>query len=383
MAKNYEFYKGKKKKRNYAIIPIAILVCIVSFVVVAFYATQQYAVITKDGVSIELPLLADDDDTIVDESGNEQRVFEPVEANLVFDQADYSQIQAVAGENVSPVRAIFVSAQEMNETTILAYADRLSDGNALLLEMKPSTGQLLWPSNSSAAQSFGLNSNTEIANSIVRIVADLKERGVYLIAQISCCVDDIYSSRSTTVALRNPSGSNYINDTGAWLDPYNMDVRNYTVELAEELFAMGFDEVVLANVLHPTIEQVEGQEQQSLIYTTQMSTTPEPVNAVCGFAVYVAEQLRDRSGLLSIYCNSRIALARPDTDTGQEAALFMKLYDRVYLETDRSAYPYNVSDIEADVTIGNVHDRLVPVVINYLPDNSSWVYIEQEEEADD
>jgi len=29
-----------------------------------------------------------------------------------------------------------------------------------------------------------------------------------------------------------------------------------------------------------------------------------------------------------------------------------------------------------------VYDRLVPVVINYLPNNSSWVYIEQEEEED-
>ena len=33
--------------------------------------------------------------------------------------------------------------------------------------------------------------------------------------------------------------------------------------------------------------------------------------------------------------------------------------------------------MEPTITIGELHDRLVPVVINYLPENSSWVYIEQ------
>ena len=48
------------------------------------------------------------------------------------------------------------------------------------------------------------------------------------------------------------------------------------------------------------------------MYTREMSTTPGPVTAVCGFATYVADQLSERSGRLSIYCNSRIALARTD-----------------------------------------------------------------------
>ena len=29
------------------------------------------------------------------------------------------------------------------------------------------------------------------------------------------------------------------------------------------------------------------------------------------------------------------------------------------------------------IKVGSVYDRLVPVVINYLPDNSSWIYIEK------
>ena len=71
---------------------------------------------------------------------------------------------------------------------------------------------------------------------------------------------------------------------------------------------------------------------------------------------------------------------RDDYTTGQNAVLFMKVYDRVYLETDKFTYPYNIEDMEGSVRIGNVYDRLVPVVVNYIPDNTSWVLVDGPEE---
>ena len=61
----------------------------------------------------------------------------------------------------------------------------------------------------------------------------------------------------------------------------------------------------------------------------------------------------------------------------------MKIFDRVYLKTDKSAYSYNVADIESNVELGNVYDRLMPVVENYIPDNSSWVLVDVPEEEED
>ena len=84
--------------------------------------------------------------------------------------------------------------------------------------------------------------------------------------------------------------------------------------------------------------------------------------------------------MLSIYCNTREALVRDDLTTGQNAVLFMQLYDRVYLDTDKFTYPFNVEDIESNVTTGSVYDRLVPVVINYIPDNTSWILVDGPEE---
>ena len=383
MAKYTEFYKGRRKRRNYVFIPAAILIGLLAFAVVMFYGVQKYAVITKDAVNVKLPGM-EEEETIIDEQGNEVKVFDQVDAQIVFEDPDYSDIQATAGENVGPIRAIFVPAEEINKEKLEEYAARLNQGNALVLEMKPRSGRLMWTTNSSVAQNYSLNTTNTV--DVASLIAGLRELkpDIYLAAQISCCLDELFASFSTTVTLKNSYGADYRDDNGTWLDAFNINLRTYIVELCRELYAMGFDEVILADVAHPIIPEPEaGQEKQQLTYTRDMSTTPSPMNAVCGFAISVADQLSDRPGLLSIYIDSAYALVRTYEANGQNAPLFMKLYDRVYLRTDKYAYSYNMTDIQPSVTIGEAKFRFVPVVENYLPENSaevSWVLIDTEDD---
>ena len=96
MAKYTEFYKGRRKRRNYIFIPAAILIGLLAFGVVMFYGVQKYAVITKDAVNVELPGM-EKEETTIDAQGNEVRVFEQVDAQIIFDEPDYSDVQATAG----------------------------------------------------------------------------------------------------------------------------------------------------------------------------------------------------------------------------------------------------------------------------------------------
>lgn len=380
MAKNLEFYKGRRKKRNYALVPSAIALGVIMLIVVLFYGMQKYAVITKDGVAVELPILTRGQ-TTVDSSGNEVKVFEQVEAELVYDEPDYSYIKATAGDDVPEIRAIFVPYTDLTKEKLNEYTARLSRGNALVLEMKPRSGNLMWDSQADMALGYGLTVSNDQTAQMPALIAELKEKNKdkYFAAQISCCIDELFASRSTTVTLRRADNNgNVIDDKGTWLDPYNMNVRNYIVQLAEELYDMGFDEVILADVAHPTFS-----EPTDLIYTRQLSTASSPKTAVCGFAIYVAKQLEDRTGRLSIYCDKSTSLVKAD-DSGQDASLFLKMYDRVYLRTDKYAYPYNVDDVKGSIEKGNVYDRLVPVVENYLPDDpndTSWVLVDVLEET--
>ena len=378
MARVQVFYKGRRKRRNYLFIPFVILLAIISLGMVTFYGLQKYAVINKDSVSIELPILADKN-AVFDSQGHEIKSFDPVNVSVVLEEPDYSGIEAVAGEKVKPMRAIFVPYTDLNHDKLQEYVGRLNQGNALLLEMKPRSGQLMWESQAEMAVNYGISVPSETTAAVRDFLAEMEEKDIYLAAQISCCIDNLLPTRTSAYTIKNEVGMNYQDEKGLWLDAYNEAVRKYAAQMAQELFDMGFDEVVLADVAHPTLT-----EPVTLLYTNEISSQRDTSLAVCGFAVSVARQLQDReSGALSIYCDTRPGLVKPDLTTGQDARLFMKLYDRVYLKTDKSAYPYNVEDIQSNVTIGSVYDRLMPVVENYIPsDNSSWVLIDVPEEDD-
>ena len=71
MAKNREFYKGQKKRRNYALIPFVVGLALITLLVVAFYGLQKYVVITKDGVQVVLP--GQEEEKPLDGEGHEVR----------------------------------------------------------------------------------------------------------------------------------------------------------------------------------------------------------------------------------------------------------------------------------------------------------------------
>lgn len=377
MARVQEFYKGRRKRRNYAFLPFLILLAVFSVILVLFYGMQKYAVISKDGVSVQLPILGGTGGVSeVDSTGHVVKDFDPVSVPLTLGEADYSYARTRAGENAPPVRAIFIPSENINSDKIMEYSARLVAGNALMMEVKPRSGITLWETHTQMAQAYSLTMMSETSKALPDIIASLKEKDIYLVAQISCCIDELLPTRTTAFCIHTEGGMNYRDGLGTWLDAYNLDLRTWIAEMCRELWDLGFDEVVLKDVAHPSLA-----EAIPLVYTREISTPRSTAAAVCGLAAGVADQLYDRGDkVLSIYCNTREALVRDDLTTGQNAVLFMKLYDRVYLETDKFSYPFNVEDIQPSVTEGNVYDRLVPVVINYIPDNTSWILVDGPEE---
>ena len=386
MARNSDFYRGRRQRRNYWLIPFILLIALITLVVVLFYGLQKYAVISDEKVNVVFSDLAETSEVPGQSEEATTMVFDTVVPEIVFEAPDYSRIVAVAGKKVKPLRAVYISATEISQERLENAAASLVDGNALMIEMKPRTGQLMWNSSASLAVSYGLSTDNDFTNSLPGLIPSLKTREdgktVYMVAQISCFIDEMLATRSTQYALRTESGFNYSDENGTWVDPYNAELRNYIIQLVRELYDMGFDEVVLADVMHPvgaTVQNAEGETiRAKFLYSREMSTEPDPVTAICGFAVYAANELGDRPGLLSIYTDSPQSLVRYNEDSGQNAVMFMKIYDRVYYRTDRYTYTYNLQDMEGSVPFGNIHDRFVPVVINLIPhDNSSWVYIER------
>ena len=380
MARVQEFYKGRRKRRNYALIPLIALLAVISVSLVLFYGMQKYAVITDDGVSVELPILKEPGSTVVDSSGREVKNFERVNTEIVFEEPDYSSsaVKAAPEPNAPPVRAIFVPAENITHDKLNEYAARLVSGNALMLEMKPRSGETLWESHTQMSQNYSLSMATERTAAMPGYIQMLKDEDIYLVAQISCCIDETLPTRTTAFCIQTETGLVYRDENGTWLDAYNMELRTWIAEMVEELYALGFDEVVLADLAHPVLD---AENPPNLVYTREISTPRTTDTAVCGLAAGVARLLDDREeGVLGIYIDSKPALVKTDTTNGQNGTYYMKLYDRVYLKTDKFAYSYNVADIQPHTQYGNVYDRLVPVVDNYIPENTSWILVDVEEE---
>ena len=161
----------------------------------------------------------------------------------------------MAGEHLQHLRAIYVPAEHLYEEKLTEYVGRLNLGKALVLEMKPRSGILMWNSNASEAVNYGLATPTVTTEAMPGLIQMMREQkpDIYLVAQISCCLDELYASRCTTVTLRNAYGANYLDTNGTWLDPYNQNLRDYVVEMVRELYDMGFDEVLLKDVSHPIL----------------------------------------------------------------------------------------------------------------------------------
>lgn len=375
MARNSEFYPGRKEKGNIAVIVVGVVLALFAVALILFYGMQQYAVISKEDVYLKVGDLSTASDAAA-ELSEDVKEFSQVDCEIVYDAPDYSDIEATAGDGLDGVRAIFVPYGDFNTDKLNEYVGRLQAGNALVLEMKPRDGYLMWNSEAPLATTYGLAEPGYILPELPDLIAQYKEKDIYMVAQVSCLLDGILAARCSSVQIRTELGFDYHDDNGYWLCPYSMVVREYIVQLINELYAMGFDEVVLADVMHPVLED----ESQKLIYTRTMASSQNPLFGISAFVKYITDNIAGHEGRLSIYCNSSNALVNgKDSSNGQDVGLFFKMFDRVYYFTDMYAYQYVVDYAKPYIKKGTVKDRFVPVVYNYLPDNTSWVLVDYEE----
>lgn len=364
MPRNRELYRGRKKRRPWLRIVLIILAVLITAALLLFYGLQKYIVYTPNGLKLELPILqqASGTDTAAsstDASGEG--------GGLVIDKTDYSNIQATAGADISAVKGILVPYDKITADGIKEYADRLSAGNALVLELKTASGKLAWASKEREATAFDLAGTADLKTIVASLKAEKPE--VWLVGQLSCCIDDLMAQRNSPVALKKADGSPYSDDEGAWLDPYNTEVRDYIAALAKELADMGFDEILLTNVSHP-------QTDPANLKYSAASTNATAQSAVTSFSLAVTRALSGTDAVLSVVGTRAAITKAADNLNGQDIEVLMKLFDRVYCYTSASEYKTYMDDCAAYVTVGDIKTRFAPICTGNLPDTDCWVLAE-------
>ena len=361
-----DIYRGRRKFRVPLTILLFALVFLVAGSVAMFFFLQQYMVYDADGATLQLPFGREEGPEAEGLGPTPEPTFEPVQVQVIWENPDFEDLDMGTWDGLKSVQGLFIPFGTVTDAEALAASVSAVDSggyNMAVLEMKNAGGQLVWPSSAETALAYRTDGTTDVTAAI----ASLHQAGKTVAAQMSCFSDSLLLQHNWSFALRYADDSICQTPEGNyWLDPYNQTVRTYLTDLARELAAMGFDEIILADLYHPVAES-------GFAYSEQLTTEADPVVAVCQMGRRIVEALQDTEAVVSARLDGASLRAGQGAQTGQDVSVFWRMFARLYCP---SAYDILASDKELAVDKMNGGDadaRFIPVVGVIPEDNKSYV----------
>lgn len=357
---------------------------------------QQYLVFSADALSIDFHYK----NTMTKTRASDTEVT----AEIVT-AGDGAATHGTGNVSVSTLQAMYIPYSGISEDGISSYRIQLeaNGGNAVILQMKPESGNLVWESSSELSTSYGTTGTTSMHS----IVNALHDDNIYVVADISCFLDSTVASRNSALALTNASNEVYSDSYGSWLDPYNTEVQTYLSELVQELCSLGFDEIMLSNYCLP-IEGIMGDRSNGTSNdttdpdsgdptgddpnsldtgddeTSNDDTTVDPTTyyvseenpeTIASVLSTLAEKLSDITStyrtVLSIRCDNTALRNNLGTQTGQDLSMLKEHFSRLYCNTDEEHLESDTAVLE-DALGDESNSRFVPIM-KQPSDDGNWV----------
>ncbi len=140
---------------------------------------------------------------------------------------------------------------QFNIASTMENLRKLKSGTSVMVEVKGGYGSFYYSSGVSGA----LISQSVSTETVDEMIKEMKNRGFYMIAQVSAFRDYNYGLNNVPCGLPDARGDGYYlraDDGGCyWLNPTNPTVVNWLCSIVKELKALGFHEVVLDNFRFP------------------------------------------------------------------------------------------------------------------------------------
>lgn len=152
------------------------------------------------------------------------------------------------------VRAIYMSSWVAATPSMRARIVKLVDEtelNAIVLDVKDYTGKIAFKVSNPELAKFGSSENR--IRDIHEFLAELHEKGIYVIGRIAVFQDPYYVARRPDLAVLRSDGGVWADRKGAvWVDPGARPMWDYTAAIAREAYAVGFDEANFDYVRFPS-----------------------------------------------------------------------------------------------------------------------------------
>jgi hypothetical protein len=126
----------------------------------------------------------------------------------------------------------------------LDLIEQSPDLNAVVIDMKSDYGEVAWDPQNPIAREIGIHPDNIMTAE--EFLEEANRRGIYTIARFVTFKDDALAEGKPEWALRLRSNPDTIWKDGeelAWADQYLPEVRQYQIDMAKELSALGFDEI--------------------------------------------------------------------------------------------------------------------------------------------
>ena len=122
--------------------------------------------------------------------------------------------------------------------------------NAVVVAIKETDGKVYIPG---VEKAYKFGSHENAIPDPEGMLKDFKAAGLYTVARIVVFKDKVVPKVRKDLAVRTPSGDLWRSRNGAtWMDPYNREVWDYNLDIAERAAKLGFDEIQFDYIRYPS-----------------------------------------------------------------------------------------------------------------------------------
>lgn len=192
------------------------------------------------------------------------------------------------------VKGIFVTgpmAGSSNMEHLIQLVEE-TELNTIVIDVKNDEGRITYDMEIPSVQETG--AGISYVQDMKALMKKCKEKNIYLIARIVTFKDPFLAKEKPEWCIHNTDGSIFLDKGGlTWLNPYNREVWEYLLDIAEESLAMGFDEVQFDYIRFSTDSGMENVDFE------EAGEQKGREEIITDFVKYASERVHKLGGALS------------------------------------------------------------------------------------
>ncbi len=209
----------------------------------------------------------------------------------------------------------------------------ITNMNALVIDIKSVRGDIAYRSRIPLAAAIDAQKARTLKD-LPTFLQLLKKRGTYVIARIAVFKDDRLAKGRRDLALHTLDGNLWLDrENLSWCDPFNKQVWDYNISIAEEVAALGVDEIQFDYIRFPA--------KTDLIFSEKV-TGENRVTAISSFLAQAKQRLAKYNLFTSANIFGYICWKHQDHKIGQRIVDLAEHVDYLSPMLYPSGFPHGV-----------------------------------------